>query len=306
MDAGGTRPGPRQGDAPPHRLRQVRRAGLHLRRPGRALLRRGRGAARALAPARLRLREQGDRPLGAALHADEPQAAAAERVHPLHGALRHRRDADAGEAGLARHPQLHAASTRSSTSPAAASASRPSRRPPTSRCRRAAGSSRAAATSTAAASGSSCATRRCGTTPFQSRPTWGGPKPQADPARARPDEDVVVPLDERDPGREGPDAAARRRLRQPGAAHARDGDHAPLPRARRRRGLRRDAGARHRPRQSVRAAAVLDAAPARADRARSRRRRRPSSATSATAPSGSCSGAARRSRGASRARSSTT
>ena len=52
-------------------------------------------------------REQGDRPLGAAVHADEPQAAAAERVHPLHGALRHRRGADAREAGLARRPQLH-------------------------------------------------------------------------------------------------------------------------------------------------------------------------------------------------------
>ena len=203
----------------------------------RALLRRGRGAARALAPARLRLREQGDRPLGAALHADEPQAAAPERVHPLHGALRHRRDADAGEAGLARRPQLHGRhrpglrrSRRRQAllhlhedgrlHDARERPARLGRRPPPRRRRPA----------------RARATRPAGTVPFAVAPDLGRPEAEAAPARARPDEDVVVPLDRGDPGREGPEAAARRGLRQPGAAHARDGDHAPLPRARGREG----------------------------------------------------------------------
>ena len=81
----------------------------------------------------------------------------------------------------------------------------------------------------------------CGTVPFESRPTWGGPKPKPLLHEPGPTKMSVVPLDRGDPGREGAEAAARRGLRQPGAAHARDGDHAALPRAGSREGLRRDA-----------------------------------------------------------------
>ena len=215
--------------------------------------------------ARLRLPEQGDRPLGAALHADEPQAAAAERLHPLHGALRHRRDADAGEADLARRPQLHRPRPRlrrprrrqgvldlhedRELHDARERPARLGRRPPARRRR----------------SGSSSAERDLRHDAVRLAPDLGRPEAEAAPARAGPDEDVLVPLDRRDPGREGRPAATRRGLRQLGAAHAGDGDHAPLPRAGRRRRLRRDSGARRRPRPPVRPAALLDAAAAGAE-----------------------------------------
>ena len=130
-------------------------------------------------------------------------------------------------------------------------------------------------------------------------PDLGRPEAEAAAARARADEDVLVPLDRRGSRSRGADAPARRGLRQRGAAHAGDGDHAPLPRAGSRRGLRRDAGARHRPRPA-RPRRRRSRCRCRARRrARSRRRRPPSSATSSTAPSASCSSAARRSPGAS-------
>ena len=280
--------GPRQGDAPPHRLRQDRRPRLHVRRLHGALLRRGRGAARALAAARLRLREQGDRPLGAALHADEPQAQAAERLHPLHGALRHGREADAGQAGLARRPQLHGRH-------------RPRLRRPRRRqallhlhqdrglhdAQRAAGSSRAAATCTAAASGSSCATRpaarfhssrgRAGAARSRSR-CCTSPARRRCPRSTRP---VGIPVAKGQKLRlaavydnQAPHTRAMGIMLvwlAPGAVQ----------------GCRRDAFAPARSRQSFGAAAVLDAAAARNRRGRSRRRSRPSSATSATGASAS-------------------
>ena len=58
----------------------------------------------ALTAARLRLPQQGDRPLGAPLHADEPQAEAVEGLHPLPRPVRHGRGAEAGEAGLDGRP----------------------------------------------------------------------------------------------------------------------------------------------------------------------------------------------------------
>ena len=76
----------------------------------------------------------------------------------------------------------------------------------------------------------------------------GWPEAEAPAARARADEDVGVPLDGGNPGRERAEAPARRGLRQPGVAHARDGDHAALPRARCPDGMRRDACARDRSR----------------------------------------------------------
>ena len=91
-------------------------------------------------------------------------------------------------------------------------------------------------------------------------PDLGRPEAEAASARARPDEDVLVPLGHRDPGRQGRPAPDQRGLRQLGAAHAGDGDHAPVPRARIRQWLRRDAGARRRPRPPLGAACLLDAA----------------------------------------------
>ena len=306
VDAPGACPGTRQGDAAPHRLREGRRPRLHVRRRRRALLRRGRGAARALAAARLRLREQGDRPLGPPLHADEPQAAAAERLHPLHGALRHRRDADAGEAGLARRPQLHRP--------------RPGLRRPRRRqdvldlhedgrlhdAARAAGSSPAAATSTAAASGSSCATRPAG------RSRSSRARPGAARSRSR---SCTSPARRRCPRSARPTGipvAKGDRLRlaavyDNSAPHTRAMGIMLLflaPGAVER--LRRDAGARHRSRPALRAARLLDAAAARAEGQGLARDVDRASATSATAPSASCSSAAQPSRGASWAPSSTT
>ena len=86
-------------------------------------------------------------------------------------------------------------------------------------------------------------------------PDLGRPEAEAASARARPDEDVLVPLGHRNPGREGRPAPDQRGLRQLGAAHAGDGDHAPVPRAGSRRGLRCDAGARRRSRPAGRASA---------------------------------------------------
>jgi hypothetical protein len=103
----------------------------------------------------------------------------------------------------------------------------------------------------------------CGTVPFTSRPDLGWAEAQAAAARARADEDVLVPLDDGIPVAKGQTAPSRRGLRQPGAAHAGDGDHAALPRAGSRRGLRRDAATRRSTSAAVRAAAVLDAAAAR-------------------------------------------
>ena len=146
----------------------------------------------------------------------------------------------------------------------------------------------------------------CGTRPVRLAADLGRAEAQADPARAGPDEDVVVPLNGGNPGRQGPEAPSRGGLRQRQVAHPRDGDHAPLPRTRRRRGLRRHPDARRRPRSAERAATVLHAAAPRTRRAGSRPRARRGSATSATAPSGSCSSAGRPSPGSSRAPSSTT
>ena len=93
-------------------------------------------------------------------------------------------------------------------------------------------------------------------------PDLGRPQAEAAPARARPDEDVVVPLRDGDPGREGRPPPDQRGLRQLGAAHPGDGDHASLPRAGSGQRLRRDTGARRRTRPSVRSARLLDAAAA--------------------------------------------
>ena len=209
--------------------------------------------------------EQGDRPLGPALHADEPQAAAAERLHPLHGALRDRRDADAGEADLARHPELHRPGSRlrrprrrpdvldlhevGRLHDAAERPARLGRRPPPRRRHP-----------------GRAAQRDLRDEAVRVAPDLGRPEAETAPARARPDEDVLVPLGDGDPGREGRPAPARRRLRQLGAAHAGDGDHAPLPRAGSGRRLRRDAGARRRSRPAVRPARLLDAVAAGAER----------------------------------------
>ena len=134
----------------------------------------------------------------------------------------------------------------------------------------------------------------CGTKPFESRPTWGGPKPKPLLHEPGPTKMSAFRTTAGIPVAKGDRLAAGRGLRQLGAAHAGDGDHAALPRAGSRQRLRRDAGARHRPRPSLRPAGVLDAAAARAEGHGLDARSRPGSATSATAPSGSCSSAARR------------
>ena len=73
----------------------------------------------------------------------------------------------------------------------------------------------------------------CGTTAVRVAAHLGRAEAAADPPRAGPDEDVGVPVDRGDSGREGAEAPARRRLREPRAAHASDGDHAALLRSRR-------------------------------------------------------------------------
>ena len=105
----------------------------------------------------------------------------------------------------------------------------------------------------------------CGTKPFESRPTWGRTQAAAVAPRAGPDEDVGVPLDRGDPGREGAEAPAGRGLRESRPAHQSDGDHAPLLCSRGRLGLPGRPEARDRPGPAVCAACVLDAAPARSD-----------------------------------------
>ena len=66
----------------------------------------------------------------------------------------------------------------------------------------------------------------CGTVPFESRPTWGGPKPKPLLHEPGPTKMSSFRSTEGIPVAQRPEAPARRGLRQPGAAHARDGDHA--------------------------------------------------------------------------------
>ena len=238
-------------------------ARLHLRQPGRrALLRRGRGTARAHPAPRLRLSEQGNRPLGSPVHADEPQAAAPERL------IRYTVRYVTGEALTPVKPiwldirncsgpdpvfDIPGGGKRFSTFTKTADFTMPE----SGRLVSGGGHLHGGALRLELRNAS------CNTTPFESRPPGVGRSPAA-PARAGPDEDVLFPLDDRNPGCERPDAPPRRGLRQRGAAHAGDGDHAAVPRSGRGRGLRGDAGSRHRSRQAVGTAAVLDALAARA------------------------------------------